>query len=94
ATGLLAGINLSRLLSGAEPELPPAVTMTGALYRYLREADPKHFQPMNANFGLLDDLPEMIRDKKKKREMFAERALSSMSEWMELHSVSAQQAAR
>ncbi|MEO7368019.1 MAG: methylenetetrahydrofolate--tRNA-(uracil(54)-C(5))-methyltransferase (FADH(2)-oxidizing) TrmFO, partial [Gemmatimonadaceae bacterium] len=71
ATGLLAGINLSRLLAGSAPELPPPVTMLGALYRYLREADPKHFQPMNANFGLLDDLPEMIRDKKKKREMFA-----------------------
>lgn len=94
ATGLLAGINLSRLLSGSEPALPPPVTMTGALYRYLREADPKHFQPMNANFGLLDDLPEMIRDKKKKREMFAERALSSMAEWIEQHSLSAQHATR
>jgi methylenetetrahydrofolate--tRNA-(uracil-5-)-methyltransferase len=82
ATGLLAGINLSRMLSGLPPELPPSVTMLGALYRYLREADPKHFQPMNANFGLLDDLPEQIRDKKKKREMFAERALSEMSAWV------------
>lgn len=82
ATGLLAGINLSRMLSGLPPELPPPVTMLGALYRYLREADPKHFQPMNANFGLLDDLPENIRDKKKKREMFAERALSEMTAWV------------
>lgn len=82
ATGLLAGINLSRMLSGLPPELPPPVTMLGALYRYLREADPKHFQPMNANFGLLDDLPEHIRDKKKKREMFAERALSEMTVWV------------
>ncbi|MEP6508228.1 MAG: methylenetetrahydrofolate--tRNA-(uracil(54)-C(5))-methyltransferase (FADH(2)-oxidizing) TrmFO [Gemmatimonadales bacterium] len=94
ATGLLAGINLSRLLAGSDPELPPPVTMTGALYRYLREADPKHFQPMNANFGLLDDLPEMIRDKKKKREMFAGRALSSIAEWIEQHSLSAQHATR
>ena len=83
ATGLLAGINLSRMLSGAAPELPPAVTMLGALYRYMREADPKHFQPMNANFGLLDDLPERVRDKKKKREMFAGRALTAMTEWKE-----------
>lgn len=81
ATGLLAGINLSRMLSGAEPVIPPPVTMLGALYRYLREADAKHFQPMNANFGLLDDLPEPVRDKKKKREMFAERALSAMGYW-------------
>ena len=81
ATGLVAGINLSRMLSGLSAEVPPPTTMLGALYRYLREADPRHFQPMNANFGLLDDLPEKIRDKKVKREKFAERALSAMTEW-------------
>jgi methylenetetrahydrofolate--tRNA-(uracil-5-)-methyltransferase len=82
ATGLMAGINMSRMLNGLSPEVPPTSTMLGALYRYLREADPKHFQPMNANFGLLDDLPEKIRDKKLKREKFAERALSAMQEWL------------
>ena len=81
ATGLVAGVNLSRMLSAVSPGLPPPTTMLGALYRYLREADPKHFQPMNANFGLLDDLPEKIRDKKLKREKFAERALLEMSDW-------------
>ena len=80
-TGLLAGINLSRMLSGLHPVLPPATTMTGALYRYLREADPAHFQPMNANFGLLDPLAEAVRDKKVKRERFAERALGVIGEW-------------
>jgi methylenetetrahydrofolate--tRNA-(uracil-5-)-methyltransferase len=94
ATGLLAGINLSRLISGSEAEIPPPATMTGALYRYLCEADPKHFQPMNANFGLLDDLAEPIRDKKKKREKFAERALASMSEWIEQYSLAAQHTSR
>jgi methylenetetrahydrofolate--tRNA-(uracil-5-)-methyltransferase len=87
ATGLVAGINLSRMLSGAPPEVPPADTMLGALYRYLREADPKHFQPMNANFGLLDELPEKIRDKKKKREMLAERALEAMKQWRDAAAV-------
>jgi len=87
ATGLLAGINLSRMLSGLAPELPPPFTMTGALYRYLREADPKHFQPMNANFGLLDDLPEPVRDKRLKREKFAERALAAMQSWAEAHAL-------
>src|ERR687898_1309285 len=56
-TGLLAGINLARALTGLPVTLPPATTMLGALYRYLREANPKHFQPMNANFGLVDPLP-------------------------------------
>jgi methylenetetrahydrofolate--tRNA-(uracil-5-)-methyltransferase len=57
--------------------------MIGALYRYLREADPAHFQPMNANFGLLDDLPERVKDKRVKRERFAARALAAMAEWRE-----------
>jgi methylenetetrahydrofolate--tRNA-(uracil-5-)-methyltransferase len=83
ATGLLAGINLARLVAGDEPVVPPPTTMLGALYRYMREADPRHFQPMNANFGLLDELPVTVRDKKKKREMFAERALDDMKAWIE-----------
>jgi methylenetetrahydrofolate--tRNA-(uracil-5-)-methyltransferase len=83
ATGLLAGINLSRMLHGEAPVVPPPTTMLGALYRYLREADPKHFQPMNANFGLVDDLPTPIKDKRLKREKIAERALAEMRTWVE-----------
>ena len=75
ATGLLAGINLARLLEGEEPLLPPPTTMLGALYRYLREADPAHFQPMNANFGLVDPLEAPVKDKMKKKEALVERAL-------------------
>jgi methylenetetrahydrofolate--tRNA-(uracil-5-)-methyltransferase len=87
ATGLLAGINLARILGGEGPVVPPATTMLGALYRYMREADPRHFQPMNANFGLLDDLPMTVRDKKRKREMFAERALTDMKTWIDANRV-------
>ncbi len=81
ATGMLAGINLTRLLAGDEPVLPPTTTMLGALYRYLREADPKHFQPMNANFGLVDDLGARVRDKRAKKEQQAARALADMTVW-------------
>jgi methylenetetrahydrofolate--tRNA-(uracil-5-)-methyltransferase len=87
ATGLLAGINLARILSGDDPVIPPPTTMIGALYRYMNEADPKHFQPMNANFGLLDELPEQIRDKKRKREKFAERSLGDMQAWIDAHNI-------
>jgi methylenetetrahydrofolate--tRNA-(uracil-5-)-methyltransferase len=83
ATGLIAAINMSRLLHDAEPILPPPTTMLGALYRYLREADPRHFQPMNANFGLIDELATPIRDKRLKREALAERSLSDMQRWIE-----------
>ena len=81
ATGLVAAINLDRLLRGLEPTLPPPSTMIGALYRYLREADPRHFQPMNANFGLLEELAVVPRDKAVTRERYAERALLEIGAW-------------
>ena len=87
ATGLLAAINLSRIIGGREPVIPPPTTMLGALYRYLREADPAHFQPMNANFGLLEELAEVPRDKAKKRAMYAERSLAVMQAWIKEHAL-------
>lgn len=91
ATGLMAGINIARMLQGDDPIVPPPATMLGALYRYLREADPKHFQPMNANFGLLDELEgvdaKVLKDKTRKRELFAERALAALTSWRESHAL-------
>jgi len=81
ATGMLAGINLARVLAGDAPLLPPPTTMLGALYRYLRETEPARFQPMNANFGLMEPLPNPPRDKFKKKEALAERALAHMTEF-------------
>jgi methylenetetrahydrofolate--tRNA-(uracil-5-)-methyltransferase len=88
ASGLLAGINLARTLAGDEPVIPPPTTMLGALYRYLRDSDPKHFQPMNANFGLVDDLAKPERDKRKKKELMAERALADLDAWITATSIS------
>jgi methylenetetrahydrofolate--tRNA-(uracil-5-)-methyltransferase len=78
ATGLVAGLNLARMLHGEAPLVPPTTTMLGALYRYLREADPSRFQPMNANWGLLDPLDPPVRDKERKRRLLAERALADL----------------
>ncbi len=83
ATGMLAGLNLARLLAGEDPVLPPPTTMLGALYRYLRETEPGRFQPMNANFGLMEPLEPPVRDKFKKKEALAERALKR---WRSFHS--------
>ena len=83
AAGLIAGINMSRMLRGEEPLVPPPSTMLGALYRYLREADPRYFQPMNANFGLIDPLEVEVRDKRRKKELLAERSLAELARWRE-----------
>ena len=83
ATGILAGINLGRLLAGDEALIPPPTTMLGALYRYVHTADPEHFQPMNANFGLLEPLERPVKDKQKKKELLAERALGDIERFAE-----------
>jgi methylenetetrahydrofolate--tRNA-(uracil-5-)-methyltransferase len=80
-TGLLAGINLARLLRGEAPVIPPPATMLGALMAYLREADPEGFQPMNANFGLLPPLEQPPRDKAGRKALLADRALAAMHEF-------------
>ena len=81
ATGLMAGITLARMLAGEEPLIPPPTTMLGALYRYLRETEPKRFQPMNANFGLIEPLDHAPKDKFKKKEALAQRAMAHMEEF-------------
>src|SRR5690606_17174079 len=63
AAGLVAGINAARLARGLEPLVWPRQTMMGSLAHYITTADPKHFQPMNSNFGLLPPLPNPPRQK-------------------------------
>ena len=95
AVGILAAVNLDRLVRGLEPVIPPPTTMLGALMRYLRDADPAHFQPMNSNFGLVDPLEVPVRDKQRKRELLAERGQADFAAWMEENGVeSAEVAAR
>lgn len=78
ATGILAGINLARLLRGEDPLMPPPTTMLGALCRYVHAADPEHFQPMNANFGLLEPLEQPVKEKPRRHQLLVERALADM----------------
>ncbi len=81
ASGLVAALNLDRVMRGLDPSVPPPETMLGGLYRYLSEATPETFQPMNANFGLLDPLPTRIRRRRDRRSALAERALDALRGW-------------
>jgi len=80
ATGLLAGLFVFLALSGCSPTAPPPETMTGALCRYVSDAD-EPFQPMNANFGLLPPPPPHLRGRKARREWHCRRALSEFKKW-------------
>jgi len=83
ATGFIAGVNAALMaLRGpeAEPPVPPASTAHGALIRYITEADPKHFQPMNVNYGLFPALAGKVK-KVERRRLLAERALRDLDGW-------------
>ena len=83
ASGLVAGINASRKLAGLEAIVFPAETAHGALCQYITNANTKHFQPMNINFGLLPALEQRIKDKKMKNGLIAERALLALEKFRE-----------
>ena len=79
--GWLAGVNAARLLEGKEPVALPTGCISGALFNHICTADAEHFQPMNANFGLL---PRVERDKsmskQKQREGRGPECLAALEE--------------
>lgn len=79
-SGLVAGLNAARLAKDEEVIEFPRETAIGSMAYYITHAEGKHFQPMNANFGLFPSLPERIRDKKLRYETLAERALNALAE--------------
>ena len=83
ATGLLAGLNATRLLQGRPPLVLPQTTMLGALCHYVTHAEPKDFQPMKANFGLLPPLERRIRHKAARYQAYMERALQDLERVIE-----------
>ncbi len=79
ASGLIAGINASKLVSGLDPIVFPRETVIGSMAYYITHANNnKNFQPMNANFGLLPTLEKRIKDKKERYETHANRALKHL----------------
>jgi methylenetetrahydrofolate--tRNA-(uracil-5-)-methyltransferase len=80
ASGLVAGLNAARLLHGEALLEFPATTMLGALCHYVTHADPKDFQPMKANYGILPplDASRAPRGKRDRYRAFSDRALNHM----------------
>jgi methylenetetrahydrofolate--tRNA-(uracil-5-)-methyltransferase len=85
ATGLLAGIYAAALARGEKPVPAPRACALGSLVHYLTHADPKHFQPANVTFDLLEPLEEevrkKVRDKKERHRMQCERSLAAFDAW-------------
>lgn len=77
ASGIWAALGCALKMRCKEPVEWDAATVSGALMRHV-SAETSDFQPMNANYGILEPLPEKMRDKALKKKLFAERALEKM----------------
>jgi methylenetetrahydrofolate--tRNA-(uracil-5-)-methyltransferase len=86
AFGILAGLNAARQAKGQPLAVPPRNTVMGSLAWYLQEADPRYFQPMNANWGLVEpaEAPPGKRKagKKERYAGYSERARMEFGEWL------------
>lgn len=81
ASGLYAGINAALIAQGKEPVVFPEETMMGAMAHYITHASPKHFQPINANFGIIPRLEKRIREKRERNLALSQRALDVLEEF-------------
>ena len=79
-SGYLAGLAVAALATGRQPVLPPRETALGALIHHITNADVRHFQPMNVNYGLFPPLEGRIK-KKDRKQLMAERALAALDAW-------------
>lgn len=81
ASGMLAGINLAHVLHNEEPVMPGEETVIGSMSHYITHADPDHFQPMNANFGIVH-LKEAV-NKKDRKSAYAPQSLAIIKDLKE-----------
>lgn len=82
ASGIVASLNLYAKMNNETPYIFPKDTIIGSQADYIAHANPKYFQPMNANFGLLPAL-EFKHKKKERKGLYAQRALDSMREYLD-----------
>lgn len=83
SSGLVAGINAAMNILGKKEVTFPRSTAIGALSSYISDSSVKNFQPMNVNFGLMEDLGVRIRDKRKRNYEIAMKALENVKQIIE-----------
>ncbi len=87
ASGLVAGVNASRIARGLKTVAFPPTTAIGGLAHYITSADARYFQPMNATFGLLPAPDRKFRSKKEKNEHIVTTALDTIQNFMQIEAL-------
>lgn len=80
SSGMIAGINAARRMLGKESVTFPASTCSGALIKYITDRENKKFQPMNANFGIIEWNRVKIKNKKERYEYISSLALEALKD--------------
>ena len=88
AGGWLAGTNAARIAQGKDPLVLPETTMLGALTHFISSAEPKHFQPMPPNMGIIPPLEKRVRNKRERYGVYRDRAFADLDRWASDHSIS------
>jgi methylenetetrahydrofolate--tRNA-(uracil-5-)-methyltransferase len=81
AGGWLAGTNAARVALGKPTVTLPETTMLGALTGFISSAEPKSFQPMPPNFGIIPPLPKPPRNKRDRYGLYRDRAFADLQTW-------------
>ena len=84
SSGLIAGINMARLINGEELVSPNEKTVIGGLIKYIVGANPNGFQPMGSNWAVVAPLKEEIKDKKEKKKLLSSLAIKEINIYNEI----------
>ncbi len=95
ASGLMAGRNAAARALNQPIRVPPRTTALGALAHYVSHANPRHYQPTNITFGIMEpiddrSMPRMraadgrrMSRKETRKLALSERALADLEQWIE-----------
>lgn len=84
SSGLIAGLNMARILNGMKPLIFPKSTAHGSLCAYITDRTIKNFQPMNINFGIFEQIKEKYKSKKEKNMAYSDKALQEIENLMKI----------
>ena len=76
ASGLYVAINMLRYINNQDLVSLPSTTVLGAIQNYIASAPEKDFQPMNANYGIVD--AENLKDKTQKKKNILQKSMQEI----------------
>lgn len=81
ASGLYSAINMLRYINQQELVSLPSSTVLGAIINYIASSEEKNFQPMNANYGIVQS--ENMRDKTEKKKKILEKSMQEINNFLD-----------